>query len=131
MKELTINGVNVAEGRVVKALEAMLDGDDSGLRKWDDQFYYIRSEIMDWTYMVRKEFNCLTVWLTCCGPTSFEGGDETVQRQYHPLCILDKSRSEEGEYDPDWNDVCMDLVNGLIRMRMLQADSYISPKDDE
>lgn len=125
MKTMIIDGVNVAQGRVVKALEAMLDGDDSQMRRWDSQFYYIPSEIMDWTYMVRKEFNCLTVWVTHVGPTSFNDGDEIVQRQYHPLCLLDKKRD-----DDDRQDVCRDLVNGLIRLQYLRSDEYISFKED-
>lgn len=135
MKQMTINGTDVSQGRVVKALEAMLDGADNatlrkmGLSKWDEQFYYIRSEVMGITYMVRKEFNCLTVWITFCGPTSFEGGDEIVQRQYHPLCILNKSDADK--LNPEWNDVCMDLVNGLIRMRLLNADNYIDPSYED
>lgn len=136
MKQVTINGKNVAQGRVVKALEAMLDGADDatlremGLGKWDEQFYYIRSEVLGgYTYMVRKEFNCLTVWITCCGPTSFEGGDEIVQRQYHPLCILNKA--DEDRFNPEWNDVCMDLVNGLIRMRLLSVNNYIDPSYED
>lgn len=132
MDKMIINGKDVAHGRVVTALEAMLDGaDNARLRKlhcgrWDDQFYHVDSEIFDFCYMVRKEFNCLTVWISYSGPTSFEGGDETVQRLYHPLCILTKKDTEH-DFDPEWNDMCMDLVNGLIRMRLLCANEYITP----
>lgn len=121
MKSMIINGKEVANGRVVKALEALLNGDDSLMRKWDDQFYYVRSEVLGCAYMVRKEFNCLTVWTSYVGPTEFKGGDEVVQELYHPLCILDKSRHED-----EHQDVCRDLVNGLIRTGMLCADEYLS-----
>lgn len=121
MKSMVINGKEVANGRVVKALEALLNGDDSLMGKWDDQFYYVNSEVIGYAYMVRKEFNCLTVWVTFSGPTSFNGGDEVVQRIYHPLCILDKPRHED-----ERQDVCRDLVNGLIRCSLLCADEYIS-----
>ena len=130
MKEMRINGTDVSQGRVVKALEAMLnDASDEELRefncyKFDEQFYEIYSEVMPIYYMVKKEFNCLVVWMTHCGPTSFNGGDEVVQRQYHPLCILDKTRGDE------YQDVCRDIVNGLIRMRLLGADEYVSLKED-
>lgn len=130
MKEMIINGKNVAQGKVVTAIEALLNGDDSLMYHWDEQFYYIYSEVLPgYAYMVRKEFNCLTVWLSALGPTSFCGGDERVQELYKPLCILSKPR--EFEYNPDWNDVCRDLVNGLIRIRLLQADTYLSPEDGE
>lgn len=124
MKELIINGQNVAEGRVVKALEAMLNGDDSLMGRWDEQFYYVRGECTGVTYMVKKEFNCLVVWITYQGPTSFNDGDEVVQRQYHPLCIIDKTRDDE------YQDVCRDIANGLIRLRLLNADEYVGFKED-
>lgn len=130
MKKMIINGTDVSQGRVVKALEAMLNGaSDEELRefgcyKFDEQFYEIYSEVMPIYYMVKKEFNCLVVWMTHCGPTSFNGGDEVVQRQYHPLCILDKQRNDE------YQDVCRDIVNGLIRMRLLSADEYVGLKED-
>ena len=130
MKKMIINGTDVSQGRVVKALEAMLNGaSDEELRefdcyKFDEQFYEIYSEAMPIYYMVKKEFNCLVVWMTHCGPTSFNGGDEVVQRQYHPLCILDKQRNDE------YQDVCRDIVNGLIRMRLLSADEYVGLKED-
>lgn len=131
MEKMIINGKDVAQGRVVKALEAMLNGaDDATLRtmycgKWDEQFYKIESDVLDFHYMVKKEFNCLIVWVSFCGGTSFNNGDEFVQRAYHPLCILDKQRDEE------YQDVCRDLVNGLIRMRLLRSDEYIGPKYKE
>lgn len=130
MKKMIINGTDVSQGRVVKALEAMLNGaSDEELRefdcyKFDEQFYEIYSDAMPIYYMVKKEFNCLVVWMTHCGPTSFNGGDEVVQRQYHPLCILDKQRNDE------YQDVCRDIVNGLIRMRLLSADEYVGLKED-
>lgn len=131
MKEMIIDGIDVSKGRVVKALEAMLDGaSNEELRefdcyKFDEQFYSIRSEVVPIYYMVKKEFNCLVVWITHCGPTSFNGGDEVVQRQYHPLCILDKTRDDE------YQDVCRDIVNGLIRQRLLYADSYAGFNEEE
>lgn len=130
MKKMIINGTDVSQGRVVKALEAMLNGaSDEELRefdcyKFDEQFYEIYSDAMPIYYMVKKEFNCLVVWMTHCGPTSFNGGDEVVQRQYHPLCILDKQRND------GYQDVCRDIVNGLIRMRLLSADEYVGLKED-
>lgn len=130
MKTMKINGVDVAQGNVVKALEAMLNGASNeelrefDCRKFDAQFYVIRSEVMPIYYMVKKEFNCLVVWITHCGPTSFNDGDEVVQRQYHPLCILDKTRDDE------YQDVCRDIVNGLIRQRLLNADEYVGLKED-
>jgi hypothetical protein len=131
MKTMKINGVDVAQGNVVKALEAMLNGaSNEELRefdchKFDAQFYEVRSEVMPIYYMVKKEFNCLVVWITHCGPTSFNDGDEVVQRQYHPLCILDKPRDDE------YQDVCRDIVNGLIRQRLLNADSYAGFNEEE
>lgn len=131
MKEMIINGTDVSQGRVVKALEAMLDGaDDATLRefhcyKWDEQFYELGTDVIPITFMIKKEFNCLIVWYTHCGPTSFNGGDEVVQKQYHPCCILDKKRHED---DP--NDVCRDIANGLIRSGLLNADDYIGFKED-
>lgn len=131
MKTMKINGVDVAQGNVVKALEAMLNGASNeelrefDCRKFDAQFYVIRSEVMPIYYMVKKEFNCLVVWITHCGPTSFNDGDEVVQRQYHPLCILDKTRDDE------YQDVCRDIVNGLIRQRLLNADSYAGFNEED
>lgn len=129
MKELIINGQNVAEGRVVKTLEAMLNGAtneqlaEMGCRKWDSQFYHLYGEVTPCEFMVRKEFNCLTVWYTTA-PTSFNGGDETVQRMYHPMCIISKGR--------DWEhcDIVRDFANGLIRLGLLHTDEYIDPKED-
>ena len=128
---MKINGVDVAQGNVVKALEAMLNGASNeelrefDCRKFDAQFYVMRSEVMPIYYMVKKEFNCLVVWITHCGPTSFNDGDEVVQRQYHPLCILDKTRDDE------YQDVCRDIVNGLIRQRLLNADSYAGFNEED
>ena len=126
MKSMKLNGKEVANGRVVKALEALLNGDTSLMGKWDEQFYYIESEVMGHTYMARKEFNRLTVWVTFSGPTSFNGGDEVAQRVYHPLCILDKPRHED-----EHQDVCRDLVNGLIRLSLLNADEYLSEFEED
>lgn len=129
MKELIINGQNVAEGRVVKALEAMLSGATNeelrelGCCKWDSQFYHICGEVTPCEFMVRKEFNCLTVWYTSA-PTSFNDGDETVQRMYHPMCIISQGR--------DWEhcDIVRDFANGMIRLGLLNADEYIGFKED-
>lgn len=132
MKEMIINGQNVAEGRVVKTLEAMLNGaTDDELReqfncyKWDEQFYEVHTEVIGGiTFMVKKEFNCLVVWMCYGGPTSFHNGDEFVQRYYHPLCIIDRTRDDE------YQDICRDIANGLIRLRLLNADEYIGFKED-
>lgn len=129
MEKLIINGVDIANGKVVKALNAMLDGaDDATLRdldccKWDSQFYHIVCEATPFDLMVRKEFNCLTVWYTTA-PTSFNDGDETVQKMYHPMCLISRGR--------DWEhtDVCRDLVNGFIRLGLLNAKEYIGPNEE-
>lgn len=123
MKEMIINGIDVSKGRVVTALNAMLNGDNSLVRKWDEQFYYIKGECTGVTYLIKREFNCLIIWITYGNPTSFNDGDEFVQQHYHPLCIIDKQKSDE------YQDVCRDIANGLIRLRLLNADDYIGPKE--
>lgn len=85
-----------------------MNGEDN-LGKWDKQFWYKRTQIG--TLMVKKEFNCLVCWWSYVGPTSFNDGDEDVQRMYHPLCILDKN-----------HDVYQDLVNALVREEVIRLN---------
>lgn len=131
MKELIINGHDVTQGRIVKGLEAMLKGASDAelreqyhIRKWDSQFYVTQGLHTPGTYMIKKEFNCLIVWYTTA-PTEFNGGDEVVQRMYHPMCILSENREYEHQ------DVARDFANGLIRLGLLQSKEYISLEEDE
>ena len=134
MKSLIINNIEVANGRVVKALKLMLDnGTDEQLRelncyKYDEQFYKLESEWLPFYYMVKKEFNCLIVWTTST-PTSFNGGDDVVQRLYKPLCLIQQPETNWG--DTIIYDIARDVVNGLIRGQWLQAKEFIAPLADE
>lgn len=118
---MVIDGKDFSKGNEIKVFNAMLEGaEDSvlremGLIKWDEKFYKLNSDFFGWSYMVQKEFNCLVVWLTFA-PTSFNGGDEFVQKTYKPLCILDKTRECEHQ------DVETDILNGLVRIGLLNKN---------